>query len=124
MIKLKRIYEEKEEADGVRILVDRLWPRGISKDRAKLDYWLKDVAPSNELRKSFHHQMERFPEFKERYLEELKTVEQNSELQNLKEMVKSNPNVTLLYAAKDKEHNQAVVLKEVLEKTSKTDERF
>ena len=124
MIKLKRIYEEKEEADGVRILVDRLWPRGISKDRAKLDYWLKDVAPSNELRKSFHHQMERFPEFKQRYVAELKTGEQSGELQTLREIVRLNPNVTLLYAAKDKEHNQAVILKEVLEKTSKTDERF
>lgn len=119
MIKLKRIYEEAEASDGVRILVDRLWPRGISKEKANLDYWLKDIAPSNELRKSFNHQVEKFPEFRQRYMDELTSGEQSRELQKLKDIVEANQHVTLLYAAKDKKHNQAVVLKDVLETNGK-----
>lgn len=110
---IKRIYEGPSEKDGKRILVDRLWPRGISKQNAQLDYWLKEVAPSQELRKWFGHKEERFSEFKKRYLAELK--DNNSEdLQTLKTLVKSGASITLLYGAKDEAMNQAVVLREFL----------
>lgn len=110
-IKIKRIYDEPSDDDGYRILVDRLWPRGVSKDDAKLDDWEKEIAPSSELRKWFDHKEERFEEFSKRYREELKDKE--NELGKLWEIAKKKT-LTLLYAAKNPEINQAVVLKEVL----------
>jgi len=107
---LKRVYEPYEEMDGCRILVDRLWPRGISKDAAKLSYWLKELAPSNELRKWFCHKPELFEEFRRRYLDELRTDEQKREfIREIIEMAARGP-VTLLYGAKDPVHNHARVL--------------
>lgn len=115
-IKLKRIYETPSEDDGIRILVDRLWPRGISKENAKLDHWLKEIAPSNELRKAFHHENMAFEKFKVSYLSELKTGAQRDALNELKNIADKEKTITLLFAAKDSEKNQAVVLKEQLER--------
>jgi uncharacterized protein YeaO (DUF488 family) len=107
---LKRIYEPFEETDGYRILVDRLWPRGVSKEDARLSIWLKDVAPSSELRKWFCHKPELFTEFREKYLDELKSSES---VEQLMELAKKD-RVTLLYGAKDPVHNHALVLQEEL----------
>lgn len=109
---LKRVYEAADEEDGVRILVDRLWPRGVSKERAKLDLWLKEIAPSDELRRWFDHELEKWSEFRRRYRRELR--EREEELEQIRVALKRG-RVTLLYGAKDAEHNQAVVLKEYLE---------
>ncbi|EID33620.1 PF04343 family protein [Prevotella sp. oral taxon 306 str. F0472] len=111
-MKLKRVYLPAEETDGYRILVDRLWPRGISKEKAKIDLWLKEVAPSNELRKWFGHDPERFNEFTERYKAELQA---SGALEELRQAIQEHPDVTLLYAAHDEQHNNAVVLQELLE---------
>lgn len=114
-IKLIRIYDKKQPA-GCRILVDRLWPRGMSKVRAKLDDWDKEIAPSNDLRKWFGHEDDKFAEFKRRYEKEL---DDNAHTQEFISMVKKQlqkRDVLLLYGAKNKEHNQAVVLKEYLQK--------
>ncbi len=108
MIKIKRIYEAPEKNDGARVLVDRMWPRGMTKDKAKLDLWLKDIAPSDGLRKWFGHKEERWEEFQKRYLEELKG--KKGPLEQLLALSKKGP-VTLLYAAKDEDRNNAVVLK-------------
>jgi len=113
LIKLKRVYDPPSEDDGYRILVDRLWPRGLPKSKARIDLWLRDIAPSNELRKWFSHKPERWEEFKKRYREELKNKEEL--LRKLIELEKHYGVITLLYAAKDREHNNAVVLREVLE---------
>ncbi len=112
----KRIYDKPSDKDGYRVLVDRLWPRGISKDEARLDDWAKEIAPSNELRKSFDHKPDKMPEFKEKYLYEIEANEVATEFENiiLKELNKHN--VTLLYGAKDEEHNNAIVLREWIEK--------
>ena len=110
-IKLKRIYEKPSEDDGYRVLADRLWPRGVSKADAKLDEWDKEIAPSAELRKWFDHKEERFLEFTKRYREELK--DKGKKLDQLREIAKKQT-LTLLYAAKDPEMNQAIVLKEEL----------
>jgi len=115
-IQIKRIYEEAEKKDGMRILVDRIWPRGISKDKAKLDLWIKEIGPSTDLRKWFNHDPEKFNDFKSMYKKELKNGEQKEAFEKLKEAAKENETVTLLFAAKDEEHNQARVLKEMLEK--------
>lgn len=112
MIKIKRIYEEKSKDDGFRILVDRLWPRGVSKEKAHLDLWLKEIAPSNELRKSFGHDPEKWEEFQKKYLAELKLKKEF--LKQIKQIIKENKTITLLYAAKDTEHNNALVLKKFL----------
>lgn len=112
MPRLKRIYEKPGKDDGYRILVDRLWPRGMSKEKAALDLWLKDIAPSTELRKWFGHDLKRWPAFQKKYQAEIKA---NKDIfSELKKLIKHNKNVTLLYAAKDEEHNEAVVIKEVL----------
>ncbi len=113
-IKIKRIYDEPSDDDGYRVLVDRLWPRGVSKDSAKLNEWNKEIAPSTELRKWFDHKEERFNEFTSRYREELN--EKEGMLNKLRE-ISNNETLSLLYAAKDPELNQAVVLKDVLEKS-------
>ncbi len=110
MVKIKRAYEDSSDDDGVRVLVDRVWPRGVTKEEAHIDWWAKEVAPSTELRKWFGHKPELYPEFKRRYKAELKS---NEALPRLKELVKEG-DVTLVYGAKDEEHNQATVLKEVL----------
>lgn len=113
MIKIKRAYQAPEEEDGFRILVDRLWPRGISKEKLKLDLWLKDVAPSNELRKWFAHDTDKWDEFKEKYKEELKN--KKTFTLKIKDLEKKNGTLTFVYGAKDEEHNNAVVLKEKME---------
>ena len=110
-MKIKRAYAPAEESDGYRILVDRLWPRGISKEKAQIDLWLKSVAPSNELRKWFGHDTEKFPEFEQRYRAELGG---SGALDELRAVLREHPDATLLFAAHDQEHNNAVVLKELL----------
>jgi uncharacterized protein YeaO (DUF488 family) len=112
MIKLKRPYEKPSRDDGLRILVERLWPRGLTKERAAVDLWLKDVAPSPELRKWFGHDPARWQRFQERYRQELR--EKKDALKLLRQKVKEGP-VTLLYAARDEEHNGALVLKSLLQ---------
>lgn len=110
-IRLKRAYEPAEPEDGVRLLVDRLWPRGVSKEAAALDDWMKDIAPSTELRKWFGHDPARWEAFQRRYREEL--ADHKAELSHIQALaVKST--VTLVYAAHDEQHNDAVVLREVL----------
>ena len=112
MIKTKRIYDDKADSDGYRILIDRLWPRGVSKERAGVDLWLKEIAPSTELRKWYDHDPEKWEEFEKLYKEELKD---KAELINqIKELEKKHKTVTLLYAAKDSEHANAAVLAELL----------
>ncbi len=112
-IRLKRVYEEKADGDGYRILVDRLWPRGLSKARAGVDLWLKDIAPSTELRRWFGHDPARWAEFKRRYRDELAGNE--AAVAALREHAKAGP-VTLLYGARDTQHNDAVVLRDFLTK--------
>ena len=113
MINLKRAYEPAAKTDGERILVERLWPRGVSKDRAKIDLWLKEVAPSTELRKWFGHDPEKWQQFRRRYAAELK--EKVDVIKMLKQKAKKG-RVTFVYAAHDEEHNGALALKEFLEK--------
>ncbi len=112
MIRLKRVYDPVSPDDGKRILVDRLWPRGMKKEAARIDEWLKDVAPSDALRKWFAHDTGKWAEFRDRYQKELKGKGQP--LAHLREESRKG-NVTLLFAAKDPEHNNAVVLKNILE---------
>lgn len=114
-IKIKRVYEEFNINDGYRILVDRLWPRGIKKENLKLDYWEKEIAPSSELRKFFNHEPDKFQDFSIQYIEELNNNNIKGEfLDRIKGQLK-NGNITFLYGAKDKEYNQAVVLKKWVE---------
>jgi uncharacterized protein YeaO (DUF488 family) len=108
---IKRVYEEPDERDGCRILVDRLWPRGLTKVQAKVDVWLRDIAPSTDLRKWFSHDPVKWDEFQRRYLEELQRKPEQVEL--LLHELKKGP-VTLLYGAKDELHNQAVILQQFL----------
>lgn len=108
---LKRVYAEAEPADGWRVLVDRLWPRGVSKDRAAVDLWLADVAPSPDLRRWFDHRADRFTEFATRYTAEL---DDNPALDQLRSLGAEHPTVTLVYAARDERVNHAVVLAGVL----------
>ena len=112
-LEIKRIYETASKNDGYRILIDRIWPRGVSKAEAKLDEWNKDVAPSTELRKWFDHKPERYADFKKKYFTELKS--KTEEVDKLKDILQSKK-TTLLYSAKNEEMNQAVVLKEFLMK--------
>ena len=112
-ISIKRIYDDATDKDGYRVLVDRLWPRGISKEEAKLDEWLQDIAPSTQLRKWFDHQEERFPEFSKRYKAELDL--KKTEIEKLKAVAEKRP-ITLLYSAKNEEFNQAIVLRDYLNK--------
>ncbi|QAS53025.1 DUF488 domain-containing protein [Halobacillus litoralis] len=113
---LRRIYDEEKILGGYRVLVDRVWPRGISKEKAQLDKWTKIIAPSSDLRKWFNHDADKFEGFKEKYLEEInQSPEAQYLLNELKEKVKYQ-RVILLYGAKDVHHNHAVVLKDWLEK--------
>ena len=109
-IKIKRVYEKPEKGDGFRVLVDRLWPRGLTKEKAALDLWLKEIAPSTELRKWFGHDPEKWNDFQKKYRKELK--ENKEAVSTLKEHLKDS--VSLLYGAKDEEHNEALVLKNYL----------
>jgi uncharacterized protein YeaO (DUF488 family) len=115
MIKIKRVYEKVEKQNGIQVLVDRLWPRGVKKEEIKIDLWLKEVAPSTELRKCFSHDSSRWKEFCKKYKEELTHDEEKRKaLTELTKMAERG-NLTLIYSAKDKEHNNAVVLKKLIE---------
>jgi uncharacterized protein YeaO (DUF488 family) len=109
-IKLKRVYEQPDTKDGERVLVDRLWPRGLTKEKARVDLWLKEIAPSTELRRWFGHDPAKWMEFKRRYRAELKGNKE--QVARLKDEMEKGP-VTLLYGARDEEHNEAVVLLEL-----------
>lgn len=111
-IRLKRAYDPPADGDGTRVLVERLWPRGLSKERAALDIWLKELAPSPELRRWYGHDPQKWPEFRRRYREELRA--QETELERLAELARRSP-VTFVYAARDTERNSAAVLKELVE---------
>lgn len=113
MIRLKRAYDEVEKEDGTRILIDRLWPRGISREKLQLDDWFKEIAPSDELRRWFDHDPEKFREFSRRYRRELDDHPET--IQELLTNIEEYETVTLIYAAKDRQHNNAVVLKAYLE---------
>ncbi|MGJ9383854.1 DUF488 domain-containing protein [Salipaludibacillus sp. CF4.18] len=116
-VQTKRIYEEANRSDGVRVLVDRVWPRGVSKEDAKLDYWMKEIGPSSDLRKWFGHDPDKYNEFKKKYKQELEEGEQQEELKKLKELTKEhNKNITLVFAAKDEQNNQANVIKEIVDR--------
>jgi DNA-3-methyladenine glycosylase len=106
-VSIKRVYEKPDSDDGYRVLVDRLWPRGVAKANAAVDLWLREIGPSDELRKWFGHDPERFAEFATKYHAEL---DDNPATQQLRELIASHDTVTLVYSAKDEEHNQAVVL--------------
>jgi uncharacterized protein YeaO (DUF488 family) len=112
MIKIKRVYEKPAKEDGWRVLVDRLWPRGMTKEAAHLDEWIKDVAPSDALRKWFGHEPEKWTGFQKRYRSEL--AKKKELVAELKKMAKEHGTLTLLYGAKDEEHNEAVVLANIL----------
>ena len=112
ILNLKRVYLPEDKNDGYRVLVDRLWPRGLSKEKAAVDLWFKDIAPSNELRKWFNHDHEKWIEFKQRYHEELKA--EPTLVNSFLEEIKKHRTVTLLYGAKDAQFNQAVALAEYL----------
>ena len=114
MIKLKRVYEKPSKGDGIRILVERLWPRGLTKERASVDLWLKDIAPSTELRKWFGHDPAKWEQFCKQYRVEL---EQRKDAVNLLKQKSEEGTITLVYAARDEKHNSAIALKEILEQT-------
>jgi uncharacterized protein YeaO (DUF488 family) len=116
MIRLKRAYDAVSKDDGLRILVERLWPRGVSKQKARIDLWLKDLAPSTELRQWYGHDPARWPQFRKRYWAELKD---RSELLTLLKYVAGDRTVTFVYAAHDEERNSAVALKELLERAKR-----
>ena len=117
-IQLERVYGAKARASAKRILVDRIWPRGVRKDALKLDLWLRDLASSNELRKWFGHDPRRWEEFKRRYHSELRRPERQELLHDVLAPTRKGP-VTLLYGARDEEHNEAVALREFLEDSAK-----
>lgn len=119
MIALKRAYDKPSASDGTRVLVDRLWPRGVSKDGARIKLWLKDVAPSEELRKWFHERRSMWDKFRERYLKELAIPAAAQALDQLFELSATKKKLTLVYASRDEQHNNAVVLKQLLEGTKK-----
>lgn len=108
---IKRVYDEPDPHDGYRVLVDRLWPRGVSKQSAQLGEWVKEAGPSTELRTWFHHEAALFDEFEKRYRAEL---DRNPAVDTVREILKAHPVVTLVYSARDTEHNQAVVLRDYL----------
>lgn len=112
-LQIKRAYEPASPRDGTRILVDRLWPRGISKDKLKLDAWMKELAPSTELRQWFNHDLDKWPEFERRYFKEL--GKQAEQVEELRKQARRHT-VTLVYSARDETHNDAVALKKYLEK--------
>jgi uncharacterized protein YeaO (DUF488 family) len=115
MIHLKRVYDSPSKDDGFRILVERLWPRGLSKPRAQVDLWLKDIAPSPQLRTWYGHELTKWEEFQRRYRAELQN---NPALKQLQRLEQDKPVITFVYAARDTEHNSAQVLKAFLEEHS------
>ena len=110
-LKIKRVYDKPKEEDGIRILVDRLWPRGLTKEKAHIDIWLKDIGPKTELRKWFGHEPSRWLEFRIRYILELKNNKE--QLNQIKQQI-TNGMVTLVFGAKDEKHNEAVIIEEFL----------
>lgn len=114
MVRIKRVYEPAAKEDGYRVLVDRLWPRGIKKEAAKIDLWMKDIAPSDALRKSFHHDAMKWPDFQKKYQNELKTKKEW--LSQLKQLEKEHGTMTLLFGARDPEHNQAAIIAKAIKK--------
>ncbi len=112
-IRTKRIYEPRDPSDGIRVLVDRLWPRGIAKSKAAIDAWLKEIAPSDDLRRWFAHEPSRWPEFQKRYRAELRTPGCRAHLDRLRAMARKRT-VTLVFAARDEEHNNARALASIL----------
>ena len=114
MLKLKRIYEAAEPSDGYRILVDRIWPRGMSKQKARVDLWMKEIAPSDALRKWFGHDPRRWLEFQDRYYEELR--KETGLTRQVRRLEKKHRTVTLVFSARDDRHNQAVALRGFLQK--------
>lgn len=112
MIKTKRAYDKPSKEDGYRILVDGLWPRGISKDDAKIDLWLKEISPSSELREWFSHDPKKWEGFKSKYRDELK--EKAELVKEIKRIEKEKKTITLLYSTKDEQHNNVIVLSEIL----------
>ncbi|HMK22711.1 MAG TPA: DUF488 family protein [Terriglobales bacterium] len=118
-IAVKRVYEKPSRSDGTRVLVDRLWPRGLTKEAAALDAWLKELAPSDELRRWVHEHREAWPLFRKHYFKELTRPEATEQLQKLYDLSNGRKRLTLLYASRDEERNNAVVLKEFLEGTRK-----
>src|SRR5438552_1632415 len=114
-VTVKRVYEQPTRSDGTRVLVDRLWPRGLSKDRAAVDKWLRDLAPSDALRKWFHERSEAWLAFRKRYLKELARPESAPALDELYRLANRRKKLTLLFASKNEDHNNAVVLKDLLE---------
>ncbi|WP_337860193.1 DUF488 family protein [Ferroplasma sp.] len=111
MIKIKRIYDEPDKDDGLRVLVERLWPRGISKEKGHIDLWIKDAAPSTELRKWFNHEDDKWEEFVEKYWIELN---EDGQIKQVKELAEKNSPITFIYSAKNTEHNSAVALKNII----------
>jgi uncharacterized protein YeaO (DUF488 family) len=114
MIKIKRVYDVPSKEDGYRILIDRLWPRGLTKEKAKIDLWLKEIAPSNELRKWFFHDPEKWEEFRKRYRKELANKQEL--LRKIVQLEKEKGDITLLYSTKETEYNNAIALQDFLKK--------
>ena len=112
---VKRVYEAASPSDGVRVLVDRLWPRGLKKEEAAVKFWLRDLAPSDELRKWFHANLEAWPMFRKRYLKELANEKASAAVEKLHHLAEGKRRVTLVYASRNEERNNATVLKELLE---------
>jgi uncharacterized protein YeaO (DUF488 family) len=121
VIKVKRIYEPPQSSDGFRILVDRVWPRGVSKERAEISVWLKEIGPSTELRKWFGHDPKRWPEFRKRYRQELRVKSELIAL--IKRLEKEHRVVTLVFSARDEDRNQAAVLRDFLANPRKSEPR-
>ena len=118
-IAVKRVYEPASRSDGVRVLVDRLWPRGLSKETAAVKFWLRDLAPSTELRQWYHANPEQWSLFRKRYLKELFAPAAAAAIEKLHQLQKGKPTLTLLYASRNEEQNNATVLKELLEGSRK-----
>jgi uncharacterized protein YeaO (DUF488 family) len=119
-VRLRRAYEPPEDGDGYRVLVDRLWPRGVKREALALDAWEKELAPSDELRRWYGHEIERGPEFQRRYREELSTDTAGTEIEALAKQARSGA-LTLVFGARDAEHSQAAVLRDVIEERLATD---
>lgn len=114
-VSVKRVYDAASPSDGTRVLVDRLWPRGLTKDDAAVKFWLRDLAPSTELRQWFHANPDAWRMFRKRYLRELANEKASAAIDKLHQLAKSKGKVTLLYASRNEDHNNATVLKELLE---------
>ena len=117
-IVIKRIYDDADDSDGLRVLVDRIWPRGVSKEQAQLDHWLRNIAPSSDLRTWWDHDPNRLDEFAERYEQELSDEDHEDAVDELIQLIHDNERVTLLYAAKDKAINHASILQDYLRRHS------